>query len=128
MGMLQNQGVPSVPAAPVEYNQAYMDAFSNVLRLFYNNINAVQNLNLASLNLDLRTLPTDAAYQTLRFGDVYRDTEGGTVQLGSNVLRIKVPPLLIGVQASGAVGSVVATKSVALTGASGVGAVGTVTP
>jgi hypothetical protein len=105
-----------------------MDAFSNVLRLFYNNINAVQNLNLASLNLDLRTLPTDAAYQTLRFGDVYRDTEGGTVQLGSNVLRIKVPPLLIGVQASGAVGSVVATKSVALTGASVVGAVGTVTP
>ena len=128
MGMLQNQGVPSIPAAPAQYDQAFMDAFTNVLRLFYNNVNAVQNLNLASLNLDLRTLPTDAAYQTLRFGDVYRDTEGGTVQTGTNVLRIKVPVQLIGVSGRGAVGTVTPTKSITLTGVSGVGTVGTVTP
>jgi hypothetical protein len=128
MGMLQNQGVPSIPAAPAEYNQAFMDAFSNVLRLFYNNVNAVQNLNLASLNLDLRTLPTDAAYKTLRFGDVYRDTEGGTLSSGTNILRIKVPYELSGVKASGAVGTVAPSKSITLTGVSGVGTVGTVTP
>ena len=88
MGMLQNQGVPSIPVAPATYDQAYMDAFSNVLRLFYNNVNAVQNLNLASLNLDLRTLPTDADLANLRLGDVYRDTQDG-VQANSQMLRIK---------------------------------------
>jgi hypothetical protein len=65
-----------------------MDAFSNVLRLFYNNVNAVQNLNLASLNLDLRTLPTEADLANLRLGDVYRDTQDG-VQATSQMLRIK---------------------------------------
>ena len=128
MGMLQNQGVPSIPVAPKEYDQAFMNAFSNVLRLFYNNVNAVQNLNLASLNLDLRTLPTDADYQNLRLGDVYRDTQGGTLQTGTNILRIKVPIDLLGVQSVGAVGSVGGTVTKALTGVSGQGAVGTVTP
>lgn len=128
MGMLQNQGVPSIPVAPAEYDQAFMNAFSNVLRLFYNNVNAVQNLNLASLNFDLKTLPTDAAYARLRFGDVYRDTQGGTLSSGTNVLRIKVPYELSGVQASGAVGSVGKTKVIPLTGVSGRGTVGTVTP
>jgi len=128
MGMLQNQGVPSIPVAPKEYDQAFMDAFSNVLRLFYNNVNAVQNLNLASLNLDLRTLPTDADYQNLRLGAVYRDTQGGTLQTGTNILRIKVPIDLLGVQGTGAVGSVGGTVTKALTGVSGQGTVGTVTP
>jgi len=128
MGMLQNQGVPSIPVAPKEYDQAFMNAFSNVLRLFYNNVNAVQNLNLASLNLDLRTLPTDADYQNLRLGDVYRDTQSGTLQTGTNILRIKVPIDLLGVQSVGAVGSVGGTVTKALTGVSGQGAVGTVTP
>jgi len=128
MGMLQNQGVPSIPVAPKEYDQAFMDAFSNVLRLFYNNVNAVQNLNLASLNLDLRTLPTDADYQNLRLGAVYRDTQGGTLQTGTNILRIKVANDLLGVQGTGAVGSVGGTVTKALTGVSGQGTVGTVTP
>lgn len=128
MGMLQNQGIPSIPVAPKEYDQAFMDAFSNVLRLFYNNVNAVQNLNLASLNFDLKTLPTDAAYAKLRFGDVYRDTQGGTVSSGTNILRIKVPYELSGVKASGSIGSVGITKSIPLTGVSSSGAVGTVTP
>ena len=128
MGMLQNQGVPSIPAAPAEFDQGFMDKFSNVLRLFYNNVNAVQQLNLAALNLDLRTLPTDAAYDQLRFGDVYRDTQGGTVNTGTNILRIKVPVNTNSVSASGAVGTVIFTKSVSLTGTGSTGTVGTVTP
>ncbi len=88
MGMLQNQGVPNIPAAPATYDQKYMDALGNVLRLFFNNINAVQNLNLASLNIDLRTLPTDADLANLRLGDVYRDTQNGVLAT-SQILRIK---------------------------------------
>lgn len=128
MGMLQNQGVPSIPVAPAQYDQAFMDAFSNVLRLFYNNVNAVQNLNLASLNFDLKTLPTDAVYAKLRFGDVYRDTQGGTLSSGTNILRIKVPYELSGAKTSGAVGSVGITKLITLTGVSGSGTVGTAAP
>lgn len=105
-----------------------MNSFSNVIRLFFNTINTVQQLNLASLNLDLRTLPTDADYVNLRFGDVYRDTEGGTLHEGTNVLRIKVPGRVTGVSASGSVGPVGGTITRNLTGVSGSGAVGTTTP
>lgn len=130
MSMLQNRASPNIPQAPAEYDQSYMNALSNVIRLFFNNINTVQQLNLASLNLDLRTLPTDADLPNLRFGDVYRDTQGGTVQTGTNILRIKVPIELIGVSGLGAVGNVgpvggTITKN--LTGVSGAGAVGTMT-
>lgn len=128
MSMLQNRAAPNIPQAPREYDVAYMNAFSNVIRLFFNNINTVQQLNLASLNLDLRTLPTDADLPNLRFGDVYRDTQSGTAQSGSNALRIKVPIELLGVQSAGAVGSVGTAKTIGLTGVSGSGAVGTTTP
>jgi hypothetical protein len=131
MGMLQNQNAPNVPAAPTQYEQGFMNQYTNVLRLFFNQINAIQQLNLARLNLDLGTLPTDADYDSLRFGDVYRDTQGGTLQTGSNLLRIKVPVQLTGVQGTGAVGSVGpvgGTITRSLTSVTSTGAVGTVTP
>ena len=130
MTMLQNRASPNIPQAPAEYDQAYMNALSNVIRLFFNNINTVQQLNLASLNLVLRTLPTDADLPNLRIGDVYRDTQDG-VQATSQMLRIKVPVELTGVSGLGAVGSVGAvggTITKNLTGVSGSGAVGTMTP
>jgi len=131
MSMLQNRSAPNIPQAPKEYDQSYMNSLSNVIRLFFNTINTVQQLNLAALNLDIRTLPTDEDYDSLRVGDVYRDTEGGTLQTGTNVLRIKVPVELTGVKGSGAVGSVGpvgGTITRNLTGVSGSGALGTVTP
>lgn len=128
MPMLQNRTPPNIPQAPTQYDLTYMNALSNVIRLFFNEINAVQQLNLAALNLDLKTLPTDTDYDNLRLGDVYRDTQGGTLQTGTNILRIKVPVELAGVSASGAVGSVGTAKTIELTGISGAGAVGTVTP
>ena len=130
MPMLQNRTPPNIPQAPAQYDLTYMNALSNVIRLFFNEINAVQQLNLASLNLDLRTLPTDADLPNLRVGDVYRDTQDG-VQATSQMLRIKVPVELTGVQGTGAVGSVGpvgGTITLSLTGVSSAGAAGTVTP
>ena len=130
MAMLQNRSAPNIPQAPPQYDVPYMNALSNVIRLFFNTINTVQQLNLASLNLDLKTLPTDADLPNLRIGDVYRDTQDG-VQATSQMLRIKVPVELTGVSGAGAVGSVGAvggTITRNLTGVSGAGAVGTVTP
>ncbi len=130
MPMLQNRTPPNIPQAPAEYDLTYMNALSNVIRLFFNEINAVQQLNLASLNLDLRTLPTDADLPNLRVGDVYRDTQDG-VQATSQMLRIKVPVDLTGVQGLGAVGTVGpvgGTITQSLIGVGSAGAVGTVTP
>ena len=130
MPMLQNRTPPNIPQAPAEYDLTYMNALSNVIRLFFNEINAVQQLNLASLNLDLRTLPTDADLPNLRVGDVYRDTKDG-VQATSQMLRIKVPVDLTGVQGLGAVGivgPVGGTITLSLTGVSSAGVAGTVTP
>jgi hypothetical protein len=133
VAMLQNRSAPNIPQAPPQYDVAYMNSLSNVIRLFFNTINTVQQLNLASLNLDLRTLPTDADFNNLRLGDVYRDTQDG-VQAGSEMLRIKTASnvvFLTGVRAVGSVGSVGAvggTITQNLTGVQATGTVGTVTP
>jgi len=144
--MLQNRTPPNIPQAPAQYDVAYMNSLSNVIRLFFNTINTVQQLNLASLNFDLKTLPTDADFNTLRLGDVYRDTQDG-VQAGSQMLRIKTSSDVVfltgvgavgsvgavgaptgGVAGSGSVGSVKLVHTVAISGVSAAGAVGTVTP
>ena len=74
MGMLALRNPPNLPLAPDKYDRQYVDNINNVLRLFFNNINSVQVLSLAGLNLSLTTLPTEADLADLRTGDVYRDT------------------------------------------------------
>jgi hypothetical protein len=78
-----NVSPPNLPLAPVEYEQQYMDKLTNVLRLFFNQINNAGPLAGASINLNINTLPTQADLATLRVGDVYRDT-------ATNALKIKV--------------------------------------
>jgi hypothetical protein len=84
MGMLNTRNPPNLPLAPKEYDAVYMSKLLNVLRLYFSDINAVQILNLAGVNLDLETLPTEADIATLRLGDVYRDTTA------DNALKVKV--------------------------------------
>jgi len=122
---------PSLPAAPDVYDRRYHDQLNNILRLYFNQLNNPGDMGGASLNLNLNTLPTDVDYDSLRLGDIYRDTQGGTLQSGTNILRIKVPVQLSGVQGAGAVGSVGpvgGTITRSLTGVTSAGAVGTVTP
>lgn len=75
---------PVLPIPPREYSVEYMDQLLQVLRLYFGTANAVAPLNVASLNIDLRSLPTEAALLTLRSGDVYRDTTA------DNALKVKV--------------------------------------
>jgi len=88
MGMLALRAPPNLPKPPQEYDPAYMNQLLNILTLFFNNLNSVQQLSLAGLNLDLNTLPTQEDLPNLRLGDVYRDTEDG-IQATSQMLRIK---------------------------------------
>ena len=121
---------PSLPLAPEQYQRYYQDQLNSILRLFFNQISNPGDMGGATLNLNLNTLPTDADLPNLRIGDVYRDTQDG-VQATSQMLRIKVPVLLTGVQGTGSVGSVGpvgGTITLGLTGVSSTGAVGTVTP
>jgi len=122
-----NIAPPNLPLAPEQYDRQYQDQLNNVLRLFFTRLNNPGNMGGATLNLNLDTLPTDADLPTLRIGDVYRDTQDG-VQATSQMLRIKVPVFLTGVQGTGSVGAVEVTTALGLTGVSGSGEVGTVTP
>jgi hypothetical protein len=83
MGMFKN-APPNLPDPSVEYDRGTMARILNTLRLYFNNLNAVQNLNVATLNINVDTLPTDADFATLRSGDIYRDSGLG------NVIKIKL--------------------------------------
>ena len=84
MGLFANINSPNLALAPKEYSQEYINKLNNTLRLFFNNIDSVQPISIASLNINISTLPTEADVATLRSGDVYRDTTAG------NVLKVKV--------------------------------------
>ena len=121
---------PNLPLAPEQYQRYYQDQLNSILRLFFTQLNNPGDMGGTSLNLNIATLPTEADLPRLRVGDVYRDTKDG-VQATSQMLRIKVPVFLTGVQGTGSVGSVGpvgGTITLGLTGVSSTGAVGTVTP
>jgi hypothetical protein len=84
MGMFSRVTPPRPTTAPQQYTTAFMDQMQNIFNLFYQQVNAVQSINVASLNIDINTLPTQADVANLRVGDVYRDTTA------SNVLKVKV--------------------------------------
>jgi len=74
---------PRLPAPPPEYDAAYMGQMLNVLNLFFQRLNAIQPINIAQLNINIDTLPTQTDLANLRVGEVYRDT-------ADNRLKIKV--------------------------------------
>ena len=84
MGMFSRVTPPRPTAAPAQYTTAFMDQMQNILNLFFKQIDAVQPINIAALNIDITTLPTQADLANLRVGDVYRDSTA------SNVLKVKV--------------------------------------
>lgn len=84
MGMFSRVTPPRPTAAPAQYTTAFMDQMQNILNLFFKQIDAVQPINIAALNINIDTLPTQADLANLRVGDVYRDTTA------SNVLKVKV--------------------------------------
>jgi len=85
MGMFSRISPPALPRPTSEgYSTDYFDLLLNTLRLYFNGISGVQQINVAQLNINLDTLPTQADVATLRTGDVYRDTTA------SHVLKVKV--------------------------------------
>jgi len=83
-----NATPPNLPLAPNEYERRYIDQLNNVLRLYFAQLSNPGPVGATGLNLDLQHLPTDADIDTLRLGDVFRDTTTGATA-NSQVLRIK---------------------------------------
>ena len=96
---------PRLPAAPVEYSQQFMDQLTNILRLYFTQLDNASPILAASQNVGTTnvisaltfaqpdpanpgqftiSLPTQADLANLRSGDVYVDTSA------SNVLKVKV--------------------------------------
>ena len=81
--MKDNTPPPRLPSPPEQYSAQYFNDMLRTLRLFFTANAAVQPIRVATLNIDVSTLPTEAAIADLRVGDVYRDTTAG------DVLKIK---------------------------------------
>ena len=88
----QDSIAPRLPAAPVEYDQRFMDEFIRILRLYFSQLDNTGPIQGTTLNLStisqatgatVISIPTQASLATLRVGDVYYDTTAG------NVLKIK---------------------------------------
>lgn len=97
---------PTLPAAPIEYTQRYMDTLLNILRLYFQTLDnpgpcaaSTQYVNIrggnqivSALNFSLVdsngvrvvSLPTEADLVNLKVGDVYYDTTA------NNVLKVKL--------------------------------------
>jgi hypothetical protein len=103
----KNFMAPRLPAAPVEYSQRFMDDLTNILRLYFTQLDNASPMLAASQNVGATnvisgltfaqpdpnnpgqfkiSLPTQADFANLRSGDVYCDTSGGGT---SYPLRIK---------------------------------------
>jgi hypothetical protein len=74
---------PLLPLPPKEYDGTYMLQFVRTLDTYFRQIEAVRQLNAASINININSLPTEAALANLRSGDVNRDTTAG------NALKVK---------------------------------------
>jgi hypothetical protein len=102
----KNVIAPRLPAAPVEYDARFIDQLTNILRLYFTQLDnaapillssqavgttsVVSGLTFAQPNSSgqfVISLPTQADFANLRSGDVYYDTSGGVAT--SYPLRIK---------------------------------------
>ena len=84
MGLLSNRNPPNLPVPPKEYDSVYMNQLLLTFNLFFQQLNAIQQLNIAALNINIKTLPTQLSLATLKIGDVYVDTTA------NNVLKVKL--------------------------------------
>ena len=105
---LKNVTQPRLPAAPTQYDSQYMEQLTNVLRLYFTQLNNASPAIFASQGVGTTgvvtamtfaqpdpataggtkiSLPTQADFANLRPGDVYYDTSGGAAT--SYPLRIK---------------------------------------
>ena len=78
-----NRPPPNIGTAPDEYNRSFWNEILRSFRLYFQSLDNVQHINVATLNIDINALPTQTSLADLRSGDVYRDTGA------DNALKVK---------------------------------------
>lgn len=87
---MSNIAPPRLPDPPAAYDPQYVAQLLDALRIFFDQLTALQPAAVTRINIDLRTLPTEADFADLRPGDVYADTGGNGHGNGAGVtLKIK---------------------------------------
>ena len=95
----KNVVAPRLPSAPSEYDPSYQDQLTNLLRLYFTQLDNNSPINVSTQRIgtniiaalsappvpgtSVPSLPTQADLSNLRVGDVYYDTTAG------NVLKVK---------------------------------------
>lgn len=93
---LKNVTAPRLPTAPAEYDARFIDQLTNILRLYFTQLDNASPMLAASQNVGTSkvitgmtfasrdangqfsiSLPTEADYANLRSGDVYYSTVDG---------------------------------------------------
>ena len=96
----KNVIAPRLPGAPDQYDRAYQDQLTNLLRLYFNQLDNNSPITISTqraganiiaalsappvIGTSVPSLPTEADLANLRVGDVYYDTTA------DNVLKVKV--------------------------------------
>jgi hypothetical protein len=70
---------PALGAPSDVYDASFLSRMVAELRAYFERANSPQPLNATTLNLNLNSLPTQAALATLASGDVYVDTTAAYV-------------------------------------------------
>lgn len=81
--VLNRVAVPRLPATPAQYDAQYLDQFSNILRLYFNQLNNV----LEQLN----TKETTATFQ-VPYGAFHQD---GATTLSANISNVSTTPIQV---------------------------------
>lgn len=74
---------PQLPRPPDQWSPEFQAALHRELNTFFRQLVSAGAINAGSLNINIKSLPTQADLATLRSGDVYRDTTA------SQVLKVK---------------------------------------
>lgn len=75
---------PVLPLPPEVYSKRYMDELTKILRQYIERESLYKGVRATTVDINVDSLPTDAALASLRAGSVYRDTTAG------NSLKVKV--------------------------------------
>ena len=68
---------PNIPIGPVDYDQRYMDQVTNVLRLYFTEIDNFTQASITPLSGTTADRPIDSAKLPLAVGQFYFDTTLG---------------------------------------------------
>jgi hypothetical protein len=74
---------PVLPSATQEYSKGFIESLLRNLNHFFRGLATPLDLNIATMHVDTKSLPTEASLASLRSGDIYRDTTA------DNVLKVK---------------------------------------